>query len=52
MIRVCGLHLNGAEGLDRRDVINHDEEVDRAVSQGANDKSKLLDINSVLVLLV
>jgi hypothetical protein len=47
LISVCGPQLEGADGLDRRNEVNHDKEVGRAVSQGASNESKMLAINSV-----
>ena len=35
LILVCGSQLEGADGLGRRNEINRDKEVRRAVSQGA-----------------
>jgi len=47
LISVCGPQLEGADGLDRRNEVNHDKEVGRAVSQGASNESKMLAVNSV-----
>ena len=54
LIPVCGSQLEGAGGLDRRNEVNHDKEVGRAVYQRASNKSEILAIavNSVPVLLI
>jgi len=47
LIPICDSQLEGADGLGRRNEINHDKEVGRAVSQGASNESKMLAVNSV-----
>ena len=52
LIPVCDSQLEGADGLGRRNEINHDKEVGRAVSQGASYESENLAFNSIPVELV
>ncbi len=52
LIPVCSSQLEGADGLGRRNEINHDKEVERAVSQGASNESENPAVNSMPVELV
>ena len=52
LIPICDSQLEGADGLGRRNEINHDKEVGRAVSQGASYESENLAFNSIPVELV
>ena len=47
LIQVCGSELEGADSLGRRNEINHDKEVGRAVSQGAGNESENPAVNTV-----
>ena len=52
LILVCSSQLEGADGLGRRNEINHDKEVGRAVFQGASYQSENPAVNSIPVQLV
>ena len=52
LIQVCGSELEGAGSLGRRNEINHDKEVGRAVSQEAGNESENLAVNTVPIELV
>ena len=52
LIPICDSQLEGADGLGRRNEINHDKEVGRAVSQGASYESENLAFNSIPVELI
>ncbi len=47
LIPVCGSQLESADGLGRRNEINYDKEVGRAVSQGASYESENLAFDSI-----
>ena len=47
LIPICDSQLEGADGLGRRNEINHDKEVGRAVSQGASYESENLAFDSI-----
>ena len=42
LVWISSSQLEGAGGPDHRDKVHHDEEVRRAVSQGASDEGKKL----------
>ncbi len=50
LIWISSSQLEGAGGLDRRGKIHQDNEVRRAVSQGASDEGHILALDYVLVL--
>ena len=52
LIPMCGSQLEGASGLGRRNEINHEKEVGRAVSQGASYESENPAVNSIPAQLV